>query len=394
MSNEIDKTLAFDPGNDNPEEDSGWGGESIKLDWSLEVGKEIGRGAMGSVHRGNLVSGGVVKDVAVKVSNREDDSRGNLRREAAIASQLSNGYIAAVYGYLEHEGRGAVVMEYVDGWDLASIMDRHKKLGLRFPQKFTGAIGWLACEALRYAHNAVVVDESSNAVVGAIHRDISPRNLMVDRLQGNPKIVDFGTGILATDTPEIIGQMGGTLGYVAYEALKGEEIDHRVDIYSLGMVMDSLVRGDNAFLRTVPRGSKPMEAIRVILEAQERGVSPLEDLAGIDPEFAGIVGKATVQNRDRRYGSAEEMLGNLTTYLYEQGEYGPTRPTLKQYLDIAFDPELPRHLRAVREGVEGGTSERFKKRVEEAKSRMSYMVRGGKFCLESLEDEGGYVAID
>ena len=155
-------------------------GKVINSDIKIEIYEKIGSGATAEIYRGKKITG-IEKIVAVKFSNRKEESLENLRKEANLSAKLRHDYIVSIDSYYENEGNGIIVMDFVEGDNLYSILNDHKELGLRFPEKFSGLIGWLCCEALEYAHNNDL-----------IHRDISLKNIMVNRENGSPKLLDLG----------------------------------------------------------------------------------------------------------------------------------------------------------------------------------------------------------
>ncbi len=178
-----------------------------------------------------------------------------------------------------------IVMEFVEGTDVAQVL----KLQGRLSADFAVAITAHVCDALQYAHSR-----------GVIHRDIKPANIMLN-LEGEVKVADFG---LAKENAP--GQSGltrtnlvmGTPDYVAPEALiAGLEVDHRADIYAIGVMLFNLITGE------VPRG-------RFKLPSEK---------AGSDPRFDAIILKAMEQERDARYQSTLDLRRDLDEILATPG---------------------------------------------------------------------------
>ncbi|MEK6830860.1 MAG: serine/threonine-protein kinase, partial [Nanoarchaeota archaeon] len=370
-------------------------GICINLNLALEFNEKIGEGGLGEVYRGHIVGGSYNNEVAIKVSKRDKKSLENLRREAYISGQLKHDDLVKILHYEENEKGGMIIMDYINGNDLSKIVDRHKKLGLRLPQRFSAFITWVCCEALKYAHTARVHDEDGKEVIGLVHRDISPGNIIVNNV-GYPKIVDFGIGLLSSDlnNPNTSRQIAGKLGFMAPEILnpeiiKGKAIDQRIDIYSLGMVMDYLVRGKNPLLETVKQSSGKVEALAEVKESLKRGIKPLEeDVDGLDEDFVEIIKKATSIYRKERYQSAFHMKEDLRAYLFDKG-YGPDRDRLKLYLELIYTTGMLRYLTALKNkenDIKIPTD--FENKLKKAKELAGYMVRDGKFCLETLKNAG------
>ncbi|MEK6872823.1 MAG: serine/threonine-protein kinase [Nanoarchaeota archaeon] len=381
-------------------------GTFIDLKLGLEFHEKIGEGGLGEVWRGDIVGGHDNHEVAIKVSKREKDSLNSLRKEAHIAGQLKHDDIGQILLYEENEERGMIIMDYIKGRNLLKIIERHTKLGLRMPQKFSAFISLVCCETLKYAHKARVYDEKGREVIGVLHRDISPGNIIINNL-GYPKLLDFGIGILSSDLedPNISTQIAGKLGFIAPEILEPEiierkKIDQRIDIYGLGMVMDYLARGKNPLLEVVKKSSGKLEAMIEIKETLKKGIKLLEeDTDGMDEEYVKIIKKATKINRKERYSSAFHMKEDLRRYLFDKG-YGPDRDRLKSYIELIYTTGLQRYLNALKKGENNiKIPIDFKNKIEHAKNLMPYMIKNGKFCLETLKDarykteELGYLEI-
>lgn len=365
----------------------------FKLDAGLEFHEKIGEGGLGEVWRGYLVGRNDKKEVAIKVSKKTNLE--HLRREAHIAGQLKHDDIGEILLYEEHNEKGMIIMEYIDGRNLLKIMDKHKKLGLRMPQKFTAFISRVCCDALKYAHNIKVYDETRNKeVIGVIHMDISPANIIINN-NGSPKLVDFGLGITSLDLDDHIirNEIAGKIGFMApeiinRESIKGGKIDHRVDIYGLGITMDYLIRGRVPLIEKIAKLGK-IESIVNIQEALKTDFKPLkEDGYCVDEKFSNIIEKATKIDRKKRYRSAFEMKEDIRRYLFGDG-LGTDRDRLKFYLDLIYTPGMITYLEKFKNGetnIEFPST--FKNKVERIKKLMPYMVRNGKFCLETLKDSG------
>lgn len=211
----------------------------------------IGRGSMGAVYRADQRK--LERRVAIKLLPpalaQREGMEARFEQEAQAMAQLNHANIVALHDFgRTAEGHLFIVMEYVEGADLSRIIHAEEG-GVDVPQ----ALGLVSqvCDALQYAHGR-----------GFVHRDIKPSNILVDKA-GTVKIADFGLAKLLAESGEIVepdaaqltmtGAAVGTPDYTAPEQLKGEEIDHRADIYSLGVMFYEMLTGD------LPRGawSKP-----------------------------------------------------------------------------------------------------------------------------------------
>ncbi len=260
-------------------------GELAPLFPQLEVLGLLGQGGMGAVYKARQAK--LDRLVALKIIRPEsaDDAAFAERfmREARTLARLSHPHIVAVhdFGEVHREPESPLfyfVMEYVDGVNLRQMMqagdlDADEALAI-VPQ---------VCDALQYAH-----DE------GIIHRDIKPENILIDR-RGRVKIADFGLAKLAAHSPEdftltATHQVMGTPRYMAPEQMAGSRhVDHRADIYSLGVVFYEMLTGE------VPLGR----------------FEPPSRRASIDARLDDVVLRALASDPDQRYQRASELRTHL-----------------------------------------------------------------------------------
>ncbi len=204
----------------------------------IHVTELIGHGGMGAVYRGRQIS--LDRDVAIKILPREIQSSPQLgerfQREAQTLAKLHHPNIVSIFDFGQVDGLYYFVMEYVDGVTLRDTI-RSKTISPDAALKMIPVI----CDALQFAHSR-----------GVVHRDIKPENILVDRA-GQLKIADFGLakmlnrgGDAATEM-ELTGtqQVMGTAKYMAPEQMStSKSVDHRADIYSLGVVFYELLTGE------------------------------------------------------------------------------------------------------------------------------------------------------
>ena len=250
---------------------------------SLEILEILGQGGMGVVYKARQKS--LDRVVALKVLpeglSRDPAFAERFTREARALAKLQHPAIVGVHEFGEVEGRYFLVMEYVDGVNLRQLMDT-RSLSAREALAIVPQI----CDALQYAHDN-----------GVVHRDIKPENVLLDR-RGNVKVADFGLAKMtqrggADFTLTGTGQVMGTLHYMAPEQYKTpQDVDHRADIFSLGVVFYEMLTGD----LPVGRFQKPSEA------------------AELDARLDEIVMKALERERDLRYQAAQEVKQEVTTF--------------------------------------------------------------------------------
>ncbi|MCE9584918.1 MAG: serine/threonine protein kinase [Planctomycetes bacterium] len=234
----------------------------------------LGQGGMGVVYKGRQV--GLDRPVALKVmSDRlagDADFVKRFEKEAKAMAALSHANIVAVYNYGVDNGRCFIVMEHVDGANLRLIL-REKKLTAAEALRIVPQL----CDALEYAHSE-----------GVVHRDIKPENILIDK-KGRVKITDFGLAKMVepgrTDHT-VTGLVMGTPHYMAPEQVDApKDVDHRADIYSMGVVFYELLTGE------LPIG-------RWQLPSQH---------GGLDARLDQVVLRALERQPDRRYQHASDM---------------------------------------------------------------------------------------
>jgi serine/threonine-protein kinase len=249
------------------------------------------------------------RDVAIKVL-RADLARDpsfylRFRREAQNAAALNHPAIVAVYDTGEAETPTGplpyIVMEYVDGITLRDIVKDDGPMPIR------RAIEVIAdsCQALNFSHQH-----------GIIHRDVKPANIMISKT-GAVKVMDFGiaravsdAGVSVTQTAAVIG----TAQYLSPEQARGETVDARSDVYSLGCVLYELLTGEPPFV-----GDSPVAV--AYQHVREDPVAPSKHNPEIPPGLDSVVLKALSKNPDNRYQNAAEMRTDLMrVYQGEQPE--------------------------------------------------------------------------
>ena len=263
-------------------------GAGAKLS-GYEVLEYIGRGGMGFVYRAKQA--GLDRVVALKVlaprlaASPEFAARFN--REAKALAALSHPNIVQIHDYGQEGELYFLVMEYVDGTSLRRVLSTQRispETALRYVPQI--------CDALEYAHSQ-----------GVIHRDIKPENILIDK-RGNLKIADFGLAKMAVGTavaPDaatepaghatVSGQVMGTPHYMAPEQVENmAAVDHRADIYSLGVVFYEMLTGE------LPLGRFPAPSQRV----------------QVDVRFDEVVLKALEKEPEKRYQRASDVKVDVT----------------------------------------------------------------------------------
>ncbi|WP_018602960.1 Stk1 family PASTA domain-containing Ser/Thr kinase [Mycobacterium sp. 155] len=261
-----------------------------------ELGEILGFGGMSEVHLARDQR--LHRDVAVKVL-RADLARDpsfylRFRREAQNAAALNHPAIVAVYDTGEAETPNGplpyIVMEYVDGVTLRDIIHNDGPV----PPRRAIEIIADACQALNFSHQH-----------GIIHRDVKPANIMISK-NNAVKVMDFGIARALADVNSVTQTAAviGTAQYLSPEQARGEPVDARSDVYSLGCVLYEILTGEPPFI-----GDSPVAV--AYQHVREDPVPPSTRHPGIPPELDAVVLKALAKNPDNRYQSAAEMRADL-----------------------------------------------------------------------------------
>ncbi len=261
--------------------------------------ERIAEGGMGEVFRARLVRGaGFEKIVAVKRMlpqlSESAEFAAMFRAEARLAARFNHDNVVQVYDFGEQDGTLFLAMEYIDGLDLGGLASILRERCLRIPLRHLLRIGIDACRGLDYLHRLKGEDGSESCLV---HRDISPSNILLS-FEGQVKITDFGIAAPAhgIDTDWLAGK----LGYLSPEQLRGETLDRRSDLYSLGVVLYELLFARRAFPLLLEREE--------LFEAVRNGCIDWNDADGTIPDcLTDALKRACATEKAERFSSALEM---------------------------------------------------------------------------------------
>jgi serine/threonine protein kinase len=279
--------------------------ESLGMQGEFRLLHKIGEGGMADVFLAErLGDDGFRTRVALKRLHRglamDSYFIRQLIREARLLGQLEHANIVKVYDLRRIGDEYYVVMEYVDGIDLAAVIRVHRKRKTRLPRPFFFHVALSLSESLAYAHAAV--DENGNPTP-LIHRDIKPSNVMLSR-RGVVKLTDFGIAHVG-DGSVTGGLVQGTANYMSPEQAFGEErLTPASDVFSLGAVFYELLTG-----KPLVDGDNYLKAIH---QVRERRVT-LEELAslGVEPGLRMVIAKLLSADIAGRYQEMESVRNDL-----------------------------------------------------------------------------------
>jgi eukaryotic-like serine/threonine-protein kinase len=222
--------------------------------------------------------------------------------EAQLASQIHHPNVVTTLDLGEHEGKLYLVMEWVDGEPLTALMSVAARSG-GVPLSIGVNLIGQACKGLNAAHTLA---DDSGALLGVVHRDVSPQNLLVT-LAGTAKLVDFGIAKATSKVSNLTeaGEIKGKFAYMAPEQVRGGDVDCRTDLFALGIVLYSITTGKHPF-----RGANPAETVRRISDEAPPAL-PSSVMPGYPPALERVVMKALEKHPDARFSSASEMLRAL-----------------------------------------------------------------------------------
>ena len=264
-----------------------------ELAGKYKIADVVGRGGMGIVYKADDIQ--LKRSVALKFLPPEliqdEEARVRFVLEAQTAAALSHPNICTIHEINEEDERSFIAMEYVEGKSLRAKLEK----GPLEEQEALNIAIQLA-EGLDEAHKK-----------GIIHRDIKSANVMVTE-KGQAKIMDFGLAKVKGGT--LLTREGTTLGTVAYmspEQARGEEVDHRSDIWSLGVVMYEMLSGQLPF-----KGDREASILYSVVHEEPKSLKELK--RDLPLELQQIAGRALKKKPESRYASAVEMLNDLRKY--------------------------------------------------------------------------------
>lgn len=273
----------------------------VELAGRYQVIRRVGEGGMGLVYEGRHAV--IEKQVAIKVLRDDFSKRPEVverfRQEAKSASRIGNAHIVDIHDFGETpSGASYFVMEFLKGQDLADCFDSGEPL----PEERIISIALQCCKALGAAHRK-----------GIVHRDMKPENVFLSNRDGERdfvKIVDFGIAKMSDIETEgapgrkltKTGMIFGTPEYMAPEQAKGSELDHRVDIYALGVILYEAVTGRVPFV-----GDSFMGILTQHMFEEPPPLREINPDCTCSAALESVIARAMAKDPDQRFQTMEQL---------------------------------------------------------------------------------------
>src|SRR5687768_8865850 len=309
-----------------------WIGKTVG---KVRIEREIAKGGMAEVFLSTHLT--LDRPVAVKVMHNyieaDPDLQARFEREAKVVAALRHPNITQIYDFDTADGHPYIVMEYLKGPTLATYLRELHKRNDRLPRARIARLLTALASALDYAHEQ-----------GVIHRDIKPANIILhnkarelsteDPLTPNtePVITDFGLVRIAhSATQTASGVVSGTPAYMSPEQARGEKVDHRSDIYSLGVVLYEMVAGRVPF--------EADTSWTVILKHINESPPPI---MGIQPPVQGVIERVLAKNPELRHQTCSELASDYLNAIGMVAESGTMRfPSQSSPLGVQTETSTP-----------------------------------------------------
>jgi serine/threonine-protein kinase len=275
-----------------------------------ELIHRLGHGGMASVYLGRAIgTAGFERLVAVKVIHphlaNESEFVEMFLDEARIAAKIHHPNVCETLDLGDDDGVFFMVMEYVEGETLSSLVRQLLKREEKLPITVALQIAADACRGLEAAHS---LEDHDGTALNLVHRDVSPHNLLVT-MDGRVKVVDFGIMKAAGKRSNTLtGQLRGKLTYMSPEQARGEPVDRRSDIYAMGVILWELLAGARFY-----RGETDSEILAQVSLGRRQNIGDYRE--DVPESVQELLEKALAESRYDRFETAEEMLKGLRAAL-------------------------------------------------------------------------------
>jgi eukaryotic-like serine/threonine-protein kinase len=270
--------------------------------------------------------------------------RDALLREARLAASIHHANVVDVRDVEAVGDAVQLVMDYIEGASLGELVGTWARAGKRLPPGIAVRIVLDACAGLHAAHEAV---DDGGELVGLVHRDVSPQNVLVG-VDGIARVTDFGIAkcIDASDPGTSRETLKGKAGYMAPEYVRGRTVDRRADVFALGVVLWEALSGKRLF-----RGQSDAETLERVLSIPAPLVSEAAPEVGV---FDAVVARALEKDPPARFATTEEMARAVADVATAHGMLASAPDVGRFVREVVGDrlEERRRALRAARPGLE------------------------------------------
>ena len=303
---------------------------SIQNNLRYEIVRKIYEGGMGVVYEAEqLGARDFIKRVAIKVIRQSFANQKqfleNFIGEAKLVADLIHTNIVQTYQLGETGGVYFIAMELIRGVNLEQFNAQLVQKKHTLPVEIAVFIASRIARGLAYAHAKTDKDGKPLSIV---HRDVSFKNIMIS-FDGDVKLTDFGIakarGFLTDNEGEVVA---GKADFMSPEQANFQVTDKRSDLFSLGVVLGTLLLGRNVF-----KGETPEQSRQNMIRLPIPDFRTLDNR--IDEKLASIIQRCLARELDKRYPTADELLYELEHYIYHRG-YGPTNETLGKLMKDLF----------------------------------------------------------
>ncbi len=294
--------------------------------------EHLSEGGMGAIYVGKkLGAGGFEMEVVLKQLlpefTQQEEFIDLFLREAKLSATLDHANIVHTIDLVTAGGEYFIVMEYLPGGDLRTLLKKAKRRGKRFSPATAIHICREVLSALAYAH--VKRDFDGNPLK-LIHRDVSPSNILVS-YSGEVKLTDFGIAKAATHN-SLFYKVKGKIGYMSPEQAKSESLDHRSDLYSLAVCMYEVLTGERLFVHAGLTTSADEIYSQAVPQVSRK-------VPGLTPDLDQIMSRALAIDPDKRYQTAGEFQEALTRCAHRNGLLMSAPEVARELLDLCGPPD-------------------------------------------------------
>ena len=284
-------------------------------DSRYRITERIAAGGMAEVFKGVAESlQGFRKNVAIKrvlpALTKNTKFVTMFLDEARLSLFLQHANIVQVFDIGHADDTYFIVMEFVDGVDLKAIMEWRRRIGRRLTIGQTIYMTMEVCKGLAYAHD--LTHPETGESLGIVHRDVSPANVLISR-NGEIKLADFGLAKAASQVESTDpGVVKGKMSYLSPEAARGENVDQRADIFSVGILLYEMLTSKRLFY-----GDTDYQTVELVRNAKIPPIATQNP--EVEPEFEEICRKALARRMEDRFQTATDLQDALAHYQFSRG---------------------------------------------------------------------------